>query len=335
MEGLTFSYRQELYDEETEGFRRILRWRNEIKTFTYENCTASVIGMDGDLVRVVMRRKKAISSKFMKSKKKFTLTLMMGFVVKKVIPPKEEAINGQKTWSISFEIESPQDKYIRNISDVKIWITAKDQPIDGSAIEVLFKEIQQKKGKPPTDPHLFSSDIEPNNEVIPVIYQPEVDAWKNFLREVHVHKKNSSYEVTLVFNDERLRANSFWDSIYRGLRKLLYQRIKDVETFCIHSGDNLTHFTFPNIYSGDYTMYYDNIHEDKEKPPQVRTIKYYYQDRNHPIVFINTSNHAMAPHDNNHDFWKWEYVPWSDEVPIVQGKKSRKEVDDSFKLIKF
>ena len=27
------------------------------------------------------------------------------------------------------------------------------------------------------------------------------------------------------------------------------------------------------------------------------------------MVFVNTSNHAMAEHDANHELWKWEYVP--------------------------
>lgn len=329
MKGVTFSYKQEKYDENTEGFRRVLRWKNEIQTYTFEECTASVIGMDNDLVRVVMKRKDSGYSSFMKSD--YALNLMMGFVVKNVHPPKEEEIDSQKVWLIAFDIETSNDKDLRNIFDVKLWIRAQEgNSIDESIIAKLFEDVQQKKGKPPQDPHLFSSDIEPKNEIIPVIYQPKQDAWKNFLREIHVCKKDASYEVTLVFNDERLRAHSVFDTFYRILRWLLHKRIKDVETFFIHEENALTHFSFPGIYSGDFTMYHDNIHEDKT--PKNRAIKYYYQNNKHPIVFINTSNHAMAPHDNNHDFWKWEYVPWSKKVPIVLGNKSREEVEEGFKL---
>lgn len=331
MEGIAFSYKQERYNEELEGFRRVLRWKNEIQTHTFENCTASVIGMDNGRVRVVMRRKDSGISSFMKSD--YTLNIMMGFVVKNAHQPKEEQIGNQKMWSIEFEIEPSKDKDLRNIFDVKLWVRAEEgKPIGESVIAELFGEIQEKKGKLPQDPHLFACDIESNDQVVPVIYQPMEDAWKNFLREVHVSKNDTTHEVTLVFNDERLRAHSFLDTIYRIVRWFLHKRIMDVETFFIYSGNNLTDYTFPKIYSSDFTMYHDDVHEDKT--PQKRPIKYYYQDHNHPIVFINTSNHAMAPHDNNHDFWKWEYVPWGKKVPIISGTKSRKEVEEGFKLIK-
>jgi hypothetical protein len=329
LEGITFSYKQEEYVEELEGFRRVLRWKNEIQTHTFENCMASVIGMDKDRARIVMRRTDSGTSSFMKSD--YTINIMMGFVVKNAHQPKEEQINNQKVWSIEFEIEPSKDRDLRNIFDVKVWVKAEEgKPIGESVIGELFDEIQQKKGKLPQDPHLFPCDIESDGKVTPVIYQPMEDAWKNFLREVHVSKNDTTYEVTLVFNDERLRANSIWDSFYRFVRRILYKRIKDVETFSIYSENNLTDYAFPKIYSGDFTMYHDDVHEDKT--PQKRPIKYYYQDYNHPIVFINTSNHAMAPHDNNHDFWKWEYVPWSKKVPIVLGTKSRKEVEEGFEL---
>ena len=49
------------------------------------------------------------------------------------------------------------------------------------------------------------------------------------------------------------------------------------------------------------------------------------------MIFVNTSNHALAPHDNNHDLWKWEYVPWSKKIPIKLGTKTRQEVENEFK----
>ena len=52
---------------------------------------------------------------------------------------------------------------------------------------------------------------------------------------------------------------------------------------------------------------------------------------NHPVIFVNTSNHALAPHDNNHDLWKWEYIPWNEKIPIKLGTKTRQEVESFFK----
>jgi hypothetical protein len=48
-------------------------------------------------------------------------------------------------------------------------------------------------------------------------------------------------------------------------------------------------------------------------------------------VFVNTSNHALAEKDNNHDFWKREYVPWSKTTPIKHGEKTRKDTEKSYK----
>ena len=54
----------------------------------------------------------------------------------------------------------------------------------------------------------------------------------------------------------------------------------------------------------------DDIHEDKPDPNgnvPIHDIKYYFANTKHPIVFINTSNHAMAEFDTNKRLWKWEY----------------------------
>jgi hypothetical protein len=39
----------------------------------------------------------------------------------------------------------------------------------------------------------------------------------------------------------------------------------------------------------------------------------------------------MAEEDNNGTLWKWEFVPWERDSPIVHGNKSRKEIEDLVK----
>ena len=70
-----------------------------------------------------------------------------------------------------------------------------------------------------------------------------------------------------------------------------------------NNSDN--YFVFEGIYSGQYGIEHDTIHLDKPPAPK-RPIEYYFLDHYHPIIFINTANHAMSEHDNNHDIWKWE-----------------------------
>jgi hypothetical protein len=206
-----------------------------------------------------------------------------------------------------------------------------------------------------------------SRSLIPVIYQPAVDSLNNFLREVYCAEKDNpdgsrDIEVSLVFNNEELRRFRLLDGLYRIIRELEYKRLFDIETFRIHlSKDSIakitndrrnkekeeeydddynhernnleptdedSYFIFQGIYSAKYDLEYDTIHEDREG--EERPIKYYFNSKNHPIVFVNTSNHAMAEYDNNHRLWKWEYVPWVKKSPIKFGNLSRKELDSRF-----
>lgn len=204
------------------------------------------------------------------------------------------------------------------------------------------------------------------DEIVPIIYQPAIDSLKNFVREVHCTKvvgqdSTGDIEVSLLFNNEELRRHKYLDRIYSIIRLVLYGRTRDVETFRIHlvkhmdektqknkihsnglneenynqiedknnknNGDN--YFVFEGIHSGQYGIEHDTIHLDKPPAPK-RPIEYYFLDHYHPIIFINTSNHAMGEHDNNHDIWKWEYIPWAKKAPIKLGFKSRKDIDRRF-----
>jgi hypothetical protein len=55
-------------------------------------------------------------------------------------------------------------------------------------------------------------------------------------------------------------------------------------------------------------------------------------NRNHPVIFVNTANHALNGNDANRRIWKWEYIPWLKEAaPIIFGKKTREEINSEFK----
>ncbi|VVB93440.1 Uncharacterised protein [uncultured archaeon] len=181
------------------------------------------------------------------------------------------------------------------------------------------------------------------NRIIPVIYQPSVDTLGNFLREVHCAKRIQGndgpveVEVTLIFNNEQLRKHSLVDKIYEKIRWLRYGRTRDIESFTIIVRNDAKEnaFVFEDIYSDYHRLEDDTIHGDRPPAPE-RRIKYYFNSYNHPIVFVNTSNHAMAGHDSNHDIWKWEYIPWVKNAPVKLGSKTRDEINGEFKpIIKF
>lgn len=185
---------------------------------------------------------------------------------------------------------------------------------------------------------------EMKNEILPIIFQPAIDELKNFLREIHCYLVEPNIiEVTLIFNNEELRKFSLLNKLYEKIRLIVYGRIMDIETFRIYFDPNdkvknNKNFTFQNIYSNinnnQYGIEYDTIHGDSPPDVPLRKVKYYFLDYNHPIVFINTSNHAMAENDNNHEIWRWEYIPFVNDSPVVFGTKSRKEIDSIYKPLK-
>lgn len=183
----------------------------------------------------------------------------------------------------------------------------------------------------------------PADKIIPAIYQPAVDSLDNFVREVHCAQKpektDGSYEVevSIIFNNEQLRKHACGgnlNKIYEGFRRLYHGRTLDVKTFNIIVRKDITDnkFIFEDIYSDEHQLEDDSIHGDPRPAPE-RIIKYCFIDHNHPVIFINTSNHAMAEHDANHRLWKWEYIPWMKDAPVKFGNKTREEIDREFKPI--
>jgi hypothetical protein len=313
----TFSYSQEIYDERREPLRRYLKWKNKEQTWTYPDCLVSVVGMESNRSRIVLRRKFSGYSKFMQSN--FEVNLMMGFVATDV-----QKFNDSQ---IIFEVEQSSDRHHRDLSNVRI------SSDDKEVLDELYQRIQDSKNNPPKEIHIFSIEILRSSIYVPVIYQPRIDAWNYFLREINVHQNSiGNYEITLVFEDEVLRKNAIFNFLYRLLRMAFYRRTKDIETFYIDPKKEA--FRFPGIYSDDDTLFDDSTHFDKEGDDgniKYHKIKYYFQDQNHPIVFVNTSNHALAPHDNNHDLWKWEYIPWIDTIPIRLGNKTNEETEIAYR----
>jgi len=158
--------------------------------------------------------------------------------------------------------------------------------------------------------------------------------------EVHCAKgainQDGSYamEISILFNNERLRQHGVLNSIYQVIRRLIYGRVMDLESFKILVAPLSANgrFVFEGIYSNNEEMNADSIHGDRSPPPAPEhPVKYYFVDRNHPVVFINTSNHAMAECGTNNRIWKWEYIPWLADAPIKLGSLTRKEIEQSFK----
>jgi hypothetical protein len=313
--------------------------QNGYKLRDWENCSVSAFTTDSGKIRVNVRRKNIQYSMYMKRKIeiKFLYTFDTSSIEAPVIEKYEQSSsrnNGDPEfrWVVHLKKEGNQH---RDRRDSSIWQWASQGDIRQSEIFRLYRDVEIK-GKSSSYINLDPVDTEAYDQAMPVLVQPSTDGWKNFVRQVHCAKLgNSEYEFTLVFNDEHLRKHGALEPLYRFLRPFLYGRLTDLESFrLISEGNTATHFVFPGIYSGNSDITEDSIHGDKEwflrKAPR-RKVKYHYSNRMHPIVFMNTANHAMAEEDNNGTLWKWEFVPWESGSPIVHGNKSRKQIEDLVK----
>jgi len=355
-EEVWFSHRERIYEVKNGKFN----WTDKEKIWNWDNCTIGLARTLKNEFIVVVRSNTNKNSRHM-GDAPVRLRFMLGFEVINVSEPICEHPKRQKDSINPGEWDGAKDRWVFKLNeDYWIWEWAKEgSDIESSRIYKRYRRIKSELSNPSIEAdNIFdiSSNREDNaiwNQLnkldkkfdgipIPVIYQPAVDSLKNFVREVHCDKSkkvNGSYEVevTIIFNNEHLRKHSFLglNEKYENFRRWYYGRALDVETFKILVRKNVkdNRFTFENIYSGECQLDEDSKHGD-EKPAPERDIKYYFIDHNHPVIFINTSNHAMAEKDRNKKLWKWEYIPWVTDAPIILGTKSRKEIDSEFKSVK-
>ncbi len=323
------------------GYFGKFSWTGKEEFWDSDNCTVSfAITLNGKSL-IVVRSNKTILSSFIG--KEVMLRYMLGFEISgKPSEPKTEMYTARN--NIPNRKEGPKNRWVFQLDDKHwIWDWAQEGvDITNSTIFSLYLEIVNELDHPSKNPtNIFDVQVNEEDErVIPVIYQPSVDALKNFVREVHCAKgpanSDGSYEieVSILFNNERLRQYGILNSFYALIRRLIYGRVMDLESFkiLINKDQVSDRFTFEGIYSYNQELNTDSIHGDKTPPPAPKhPIKYYFENRNHPIIFVNTSNHAMAEQDTNNRIWKWEYVPWLIDAPIKLGSKTRKEIEQSIR----
>jgi hypothetical protein len=346
-----FSHREKIYEVKHGRFV----WTDKNKIWNWDHCTVQLVRTSEKNLMVVIRSKANKNSKRM-GNRPIKLRFMLGFDINDAGEPKiqmpDRNWNGPNDgdyWQGAetrwvFFLAAKDDKNEPIDADYYIWEPArKGEKIESSYIYKLYKEILANLSSKTVSDNIFNvGDVESGGyetNMIPVIYQPAVDSMKNFLRQVHCNKKplkDGGYEVevTLIFNNEQLRKHYFLQKSYEWLReKVLYGRKQDIETFRILAGRDPKHFVFERIYSKkkgkEYGLEDDNIHGDKIA--EEHHIKYYFMNQQHPVVFVNTSNHALAEDDANPRLWKWEYVPWENDGPVVCDTKSRKDIDKEVK----
>ena len=336
--GIWFSHKEKRYDAELKNEQREFHWSNNSEIWDWDNCAISAVKITDDTIRVIVRSTQNVFSKYKKDN--VELRYMLGFDVTNEInkPISEDHNEPPKDNVKDKKYGPPRKRWVIQLDDEYwIWQWAQEQTqIENSNVYKIYLMLKNKKDALLDPKNIFDVKIEKDDRIIPVIYQPAIDSWKNYVREIHCNKiNNDEIEVSILFNNESLREHKVLNPIYEWFRSLFYGRVVDIETFKIILNHGIpVDFTFRAIYSGDFGIQKDTTHLENPLAfanVRLHKIKYYFSDMRHPIVFINTSNHAMAEHDTNHRLWKWEYVAWGKNSPILYGEKSRQEIDRAFK----
>ncbi|MDH3677383.1 MAG: hypothetical protein OEQ12_03685 [Nitrosopumilus sp.] len=318
---------------------------NQKESWSWDNCNFSAVKESEQKIRIIVRSNDKVKITSGKNDTSETIINFTYDFITSAIPKIETG---------EFTIPFNQHQKKHNLSGKRLVLKLKREP-DGdiceiwewvtdsaSELEKIHRELEKitnstvhsKEVKIESEVPAVPISTEPERHVFPIIYQPAIDTVKNYLRQVHICplKENPDmFEITLVFNNEVLRRHRRLNNFYEDFRKVVYGRKKDIETFhIIVKNLEPKYFKFVGIHSGNDNIESDTTHEDKwwqfwkkfERP-----IKFYYANTNHPKIFVNTSNHALAGKDNNPHLWKWEYVTWGNDLPIGVGTKSRKVIE--------
>jgi hypothetical protein len=331
-----FSHKENKYDAELKLFqKKYFYWTDKSPTWDWDNCAVTWIKKSEQELHVVIRSSKSVRSDY-RGGRTVKVKYMLGFDVRAEdihYPIKDDYRQPDNKKKKDGPVKSRWAFQLNKHYYIWQWAEEDKNGLENSEIYRIYSEIKKTLTEPiTTKKSIFRvPGVPADNRLIPVIYQAAIDSWKNFVREVHCHKvSEDEYEVTILFENEHLRMHSPLDLIYRLYRYLRYGRVTDIESFRIILKEGLpTKFRFEGIYSNEHGIEHDNIHGDIPINGRVPThnIKYYFNNEKHPIIFINTANHAMSFHDTNHKIWKWEYVPWEEDSAIIYGEKPRNKVD--------
>ncbi len=353
-----FSHREKIFNIKDGK----IEWTDETKIWNWDHCTVALVKSPKKKLRVVVRSNANRNQTSFKVNRPMTLRYMLGFDIDQVYQLKCESPKSKKdSENSNLSWTGPGDRWVFQLDeDYWIWEYKQDGvDVSSSNVYKIYQEILENLSGTQHDDFDQVFDLQPKSlsdkmvidhllsppgdmfaRIIPAIYQPAVDGLKNYLREVHCAQKDldggiSEVEVTLIFNNEELRNHRLLDIPYRELRRLMYNRDSDVESFKIHIDRNNmqnNRFIFKNIHSiidgKNNDLNEDSIHGDPDGIGN--SISYYLIDYSHPVIFVNTSNHAMAEHDANQKLWKWEYVPGVMDCAVLLGSKTRKEIDADF-----
>jgi len=182
------------------GFFGKFSWTGNEELWDSDNCTINLARTVKDKCLIVVRSSQIKYSRFMG--KEVDLRYMLSFeILGKPLEPKTEIYLARK--NIPRRKEGPKERWVMQL-DNKHWIWEWAQggkDITNSTIYRWYQKIVKELEHPSiTGDNIIKVTVDMESTgFIPVIYQPSVDALKNFVREVHCAKgsinPDGSYEM--------------------------------------------------------------------------------------------------------------------------------------------
>lgn len=163
---------------------------------------------------------------------------------------------------------------------------------------------------------------------MPIFMVPEIDVDEkgdNGIIEIAFAESEemNGVEVTVIFKDED-RPSHVEDVIYDAIRKPIFGRSEDIETFTFvrgESGGSFEKMHFKGTYSGDQNWSCKvPAHLSEEVD-----ISRFSKEGNRTVIWINVWNHLFGPENTNPDM----KIARVDDYPCTSG--TRKQVDTRYK----
>ena len=185
---------------------------------------------------------------------------------------------------------------------------------------------------------MLSSNLEATAAPIKIVFgmtaEDVGDKRKNGIETVYMAEYAGGVEITVEFADEDYPGMcGLLDCTYDCIRRPLYGRKKDIETFFVLQGDkDQATVHFPGTYSGPTQNYQTKNpkHLNATVPPADFEREACQDDKDGAlVVWVNTWNHLFGPKNNNPDM---ELVRVSAPTDFVLRLGfSRHEVDAQYK----
>lgn len=176
-----FSHRENIYKVKNGKFY----WTDKKQIWDWDYCTIGLTRTLKNKLRVVVRSKTNENSRFMRNRP-IELRFMLGFDISKVSNLKTESYIARKNHPDSKKREGPKNRWVFQLNNnYWIWEWAKEEgDISSSNIYRLYQLISDEILNPSIkSDNIFEAELEKQSDMlIPVIYQPAVDALDKFCK---------------------------------------------------------------------------------------------------------------------------------------------------------